>query len=257
MTDILNYNRRAWDAAVGDSEWTIPVGPAVIAAARGGEWQIVLTPIKPVPRTWFPADLNGVDVLCLASGGGQQGPVLAAAGANVTVFDNSPRQLAQDRAVAEREGLAIRSVLGDMADLSVFADASFDRIVHPCSNMFVPAVRPVWAEAYRVLRPGGELLAGFTNPTFYIFDMTKMDAGVLAVRHRLPYSDLTSITPEERQRLADDLQPLEFGHTLDDLIGGQLDVGFVLTGFYEDGWAEIPLAAYLPIFMATRSRKPQ
>jgi len=31
---------------------------------------------------------------CLASGGGQQGPVLAAAGAHVTVFDNSPRQLA-------------------------------------------------------------------------------------------------------------------------------------------------------------------
>ena len=69
-----------------------------------GEWQIVLTPTKPIPRTWFPADLHGVDVLCLASGGGQQGPVLAAAGATVTVFDNSPRQLAQDRAVANVKG---------------------------------------------------------------------------------------------------------------------------------------------------------
>ena len=81
-------------------------------------------------------------MLCLASGGGQQGPILAAAGANVTVFDNSPRQLAQDRLVADREGLAIETVLGDMADLSAFPDARFDLIVHPVSNVFVPDVRP-------------------------------------------------------------------------------------------------------------------
>jgi 2-polyprenyl-3-methyl-5-hydroxy-6-metoxy-1,4-benzoquinol methylase len=106
--EILEHNRRAWDEAVKeDSEWTIPVGPGVIAAAQRGEWDILLTPTKPIPRSWFPPDLRGVRVLCLASGGGQQGPVLAAAGATVTVFDNSPRQLAQDQMVAEREGLAI------------------------------------------------------------------------------------------------------------------------------------------------------
>jgi 2-polyprenyl-3-methyl-5-hydroxy-6-metoxy-1,4-benzoquinol methylase len=70
-------------------------------------------------------------VLCLASGGGQQGPILAAAGARVTVFDNSPQQLAQDRFVARREGLTLETVEGDMRDLSVFADVSFDLIVHP------------------------------------------------------------------------------------------------------------------------------
>ena len=255
--EILDYNRRAWDAAVDDgSQWTVPVGPEVIAATRRGEWQIVLTPTKPVPRTWFPGELGGVDVLCLASGGGQQGPILAATGANVTVFDNSPRQLAQDQAVAAREGLTIRTVTGDMADLAVFADGSFDLIVHPCSNVFVPAVRPVWAEAYRVLRPGGYLLAGFTNPAFFIFDMAQMDEGVFQVRHRLPYSDLTSISAEERAQLADDMQPLEFGHTLEDQIGGQLDAGFVMTGFYEDSWADVALSAYMPLYMATRSRKP-
>ena len=72
------------------------------------------------------------DVLCLASGGGQQGPILAAAGANVTVFDNSPAQLRQDELVARREGLSIRTVQGDMRDLSAFADGSFDLIFHPC-----------------------------------------------------------------------------------------------------------------------------
>ena len=40
-----------------------------------------------MPADWF-GDLAGAPVLCLASGGGQQGPLLAAAGARVTVFDN-------------------------------------------------------------------------------------------------------------------------------------------------------------------------
>ncbi|HXF63651.1 MAG TPA: class I SAM-dependent methyltransferase [Caldilineaceae bacterium] len=255
--DVLGYNRKAWDTAVErGSEWTIPVGPEVIAAARRGEWQIILTPTKPVPRTWFPADLTGLAVLGLASGGGQQGPVLAAAGAQVTIFDNSPRQLAQDRLAAEREGLAIRTVQGDMADLSAFEDASFDLIVHPVSNVFVPDVRPVWREAFRVLRPGGALLAGFMNPTYFIFDMALADEGVLRVRHKLPYSDLTSLTPAERQRYLDDLQPLEFSHTLEDQIGGQIDAGFLIAGFYEDGWEGVTLSDYMPIFIATRAIKP-
>src|SRR5438128_538893 len=127
--DVRTYNSRAWDKAVERaSQWTVPVAADVIAAARQGEWQIVLTPTKPVPRVWFPP-LFGLAVLGLASGGGQQGPVLAAAGAHVTIFDNSPQQLAQDRAVAAREALTIQTIEGDMADLSVFADASFDLIV--------------------------------------------------------------------------------------------------------------------------------
>ena len=79
----------------------------------------MLTNTKPVPRPWF-SDLEGIDVLCLASGGGQQAPIFAAAGANVTVLDNSPRQLAQDRFVAERDSLDLKTVEGDMADLSMF-----------------------------------------------------------------------------------------------------------------------------------------
>ena len=255
--EILDYNRRAWDEAVaGKSEWTIPVGPDVVAAARRGEWQIILTPTKAVPRAWFPADLQGARVLCLASGGGQQGPILAAAGATVTVFDNSPRQLAQDRMVAEREGLAIATEQGDMADLSRFGDGSFDLIVHPVSNLFVPDVRPVWQEALRVLRAGGDLLSGFCNPVMYLFDLALADEGVLEVRHKLPYSDLTHLSAEERQQYMDDLQPLEFGHSLDDQIGGQLDAGFVLTGFYEDVWPGQALSEYMPHYMATRAHKP-
>jgi SAM-dependent methyltransferase len=236
----------------------VPASPATIAAARRGDWQIVLTPNKPVPRDWF-GHLAGADVLCLASGGGQQGPVLAAASAHVTVLDNSPRQLAQDRLVAEREGLAIRTIEGDMADLSPFGDATFDLIVHPVSNTFVPDVRPVWAEAYRVLRPGGSLLSGFCNPVMYIFDQEFLDQGELRVKYHLPYSDVTSPSAEERERYLAAGWPLEFGHTLEDQIGGQTDAGFLIAGLYEDTVAESEddlLSRYTPVFIATRAIKP-
>ena len=264
--DIREYNRMAWDREVErGNEWTVPVSEAVIVAARRGEWEILLTPSKPVPRAWFP-NLEGLDVLCLASGGGQQGPILAAAEAKVTVLDNSPRQLEQDRFVAERHALPITTVEGDMADLSVFSGQSFDLIVHPVSNVFVPDVRPVWEEAFRVLRRGGALLAGFSNPVTYLFDYDLANGcrlsartGVLQVKYALPYSDLTSLTAEERQRHIETGAPLEFSHTLEDQIGGQLDAGFLLTGFFEDAYGEEEndlLTNYMPTFIATRAVKP-
>ncbi|MDX1522668.1 MAG: class I SAM-dependent methyltransferase [Anaerolineae bacterium] len=255
--DVRDFNRTAWDKQVDrGNPYTQPVTAEAIEAARHGEWQISLTDVTPVPRTWFPDDLRGVKVLGLAAGGGQQGPILAAAGATVTVFDNSPKQLAQDRRVADREGLPLTTVEGDMANLAVFADGSFDLIVHPISNVFVPDVNPVWAEAYRVLRPGGILLAGFMNPIEYIFDHHKLDSeNVLEVRFSLPYSDLSSLTEAERQAYHGAETPLEFSHTFDDQIGGQLAAGFVITGFFEDYRQNELIGNYLPSFFATRAVK--
>lgn len=254
--DIREHNRDVWDKEVEHgNEWTVPVSAEQIAAARQGHWRVDLTETRAVPRQWFPP-LEGLDVLCLASGGGQQAPTLAAAGARVTVFDNSPRQLEQDKMVAEREGLELKTIEGDMRDLSVFQDESFDLIFHPCSNLFVPDVRPVWREAFRVLRRGGTLLSGFLNPVLYIFDMELSDRGILEVRHKLPYSDLTSVTEEEGARRIAAGEPLEFGHTLTDQIGGQLDAGFIISGFYEDHHRRLVLAKYTETYIATRAIKP-
>jgi SAM-dependent methyltransferase len=256
--NVVSYNRDAWDKQVegGENPWTQPVSDERIAAARRGEWSIVLTEQKPIPAAWFPRHprLEGLDVLCLASGGGQQGPILAAAGANVTVFDNSPRQLEKDRLVAERDGLSIRTLQGDAANLSAFADASFDLIVHPVSNVFMPDVRPVWREAYRVARRGAALLSGFMNPDIYAFDPEPAD-GVFVAKYALPYSDLTHHSEEERQQLFGD-SPLEFSHTLAEQIGGQLEAGFVLAALYEDWHAGPQQAArYIPTYFATRAVK--
>ena len=256
VMDVREYNRAAWDNEVErGNEWTRAVSPDVIAAARQGQWGVLLTETKPVPREWFP-DLHTLDILCLASGGGQQAPILAAAGGKVTVFDNSPKQLEQDRRVSERESLGLITVEGDMADLSVFADESFDLIFHPCSNLFIPDVRPVWKEAFRVLRHGGALLAGFVNPVIYLFDDRLVERKEPQVRHALPYSDLDSLPEDERRQLFEKGEPLEFGHTLADQIGGQTSAGFWITAFYEDQHRTLPIAKNTPTYIATRAVKP-
>lgn len=258
--DIVKYNSSAWDSVVesGKSEWTQPVSAGDIERARKGEFSIVLTPRIAVPRDWFPDDFTGKDVLCLASGGGQQAPVLAALGANVTSFDNSRRQLDQDEFVAARESLDIRLEQGDAADLSRFSDESFDLIWHPVSNCFMPDIEPVWNEAYRVLRKKGVMLSGFHNPILFIFDREKDEKeGVLEVRYSLPYSDLEDLSAEQRQIYLDKNETLEFGHTLDQQIGGQIKAGFSIVGFFEDYWTleATALDKYCPTFIATKAQK--
>jgi SAM-dependent methyltransferase len=164
-----------------------------------------------------------------------------------------------DRLVAEREGLALTCVRGDMAHLSALRDGSFDLIFHPVSNVFAENVRLVWAECFRVLRPGGALLAGFMNPMFYLFDHDEaLQSGQLVVKYRLPFSDLTSHEPAAKERWLKRGEAVNFSHSLDAQIGGQLAAGFVLTGLYEDGWSDevTPLNRYSPMYLATRALKP-
>src|SRR5262249_59725096 len=135
--------------------------------------------------------------------------VVAAAGAEVTVFDTSPAQLARDEEVAAREGLAIRTVLGDMRDLSAFPDVSFDVIVNPVSNVFCPELAPVWRESFRVLRPGGVLMTGFVNPDIFIFDLTALDErGEFVARHPPPFRSL-DLPADERARAYGQGGPIE------------------------------------------------
>ena len=252
--DIAGYNRHAWDMqAEKGNVWTLPVDQTVIAEARKGNWKIVLTPNKAVPRAWFPP-LAGKRVLCLACGGGQQGPVLAAAGAEVTVLDNSPKQLERDELVAVREDLPLRTELGDMRDLARFPDAYFD-LIAVTGMCFVDDVTFVWKGAYRILKRPGVLIAGCTNPIEYIFDLKAWNAGQLVIRHKIPYSDLVDLSEEERNELiiAKD-EPLCFGHSLRDLIHGQTEAGFLIADFYEDKNGG-PLDQYIDSSFVTKAIK--
>lgn len=256
--DIRAYNREAWNKEVEKGNpWTLPVNNEQIDQAKQGNWKIVLTPTIHVPKNWFP-DFENKPVLCLASGGGQQGPILAAAGGIVTVLDNSPLQLNKDKEVATRENLNLTTVEGDMRDLSMFPDNHFALIFHPVSNVFVPDIRPIWQEAFRVLQPGGFLLSGFTNPINYIFDWQKIDEEhKLEVAYRLPYSDIEDLPKDQLNKFLAEGNPLEFSHSFNDQIGGQIDAGFIISGFYEDRDPFGVMGQHMPTFFAMKAEKPK
>ena len=146
-----------------------------------------------------------------------------------------------------------------MANLSCFANESFDLIFNPASNVFVPDLAPVWRECHRVLRPRGHLLAGFMNPAVFMFDHEEAEkTNELKVKYSLPYSDVSSLSASALQAKLDAGEPIEFSHSLDTQIGGQIKAGFHLVGLYEDHWLDETwlFSNFSPVCIATRALRP-
>jgi len=238
-------------------EWGTPVSEADCEKARRGEWSVVLTPRIPVPKEWFPP-LKGLKLLGLASGGGQQLPIFSVLGAECTVMDYSDRQLESERLVSAREGYHIEIVKADMTLEFPFEDESFDLIFHPVSNCYIEDVYHVWRECYRVLRPGGALLSGLDNGVSYLFD--EDEAGKpLIVKNSLPFNPLKD--PVLMERLMRDNDGVQFSHTFDEQIGGQVKAGFHIVGAYEDYNHSVDAVfatteAGIPAYWATKAVKP-
>jgi SAM-dependent methyltransferase len=230
-------------------EWGRPISHEEYIKALEGDWQMVLTPVKPVPRTWFP-DLSGKRVLGLASGGGQQMPLFAAAGASCTVLDYSEKQLESERAVAEREGYAIEMVRANMTKTLPFEDSSFDIIFHPVSNCYIRDVDHVWKECARVLKTGGLLMAGLDNGINFLF----WDQDESRITGRLPFDPLKN--PDQMEALKREDGGVQFSHSIEEQIGGQLRAGFELLDLYSDtNGSGFLQERGVPCFYATLSRK--
>ena len=225
--DYQDINAKTIDAWVEEGwEWGKPISHDTYVKALRGEWDVVLTPIKPVPHEWF-GDLRGKKLLGLASGGGQQMPIFAALGAECTVLDYSKKQIESERMVSEREGYQIRIIRGDMTKPLPFEDEEFDLIFHPVSNCYVEEIRPIWKECYRVLKKGGYLISGTGLVIDYIVD----DEEKMIV-NSLPFNPLKN--PEQMKQLQQDDSGVQFSHSLEEQIGGQLEAGFRLLNLYED-----------------------
>lgn len=252
---VAEHNRAAWDREVENrNRATIPVTPEQMAAALGGRVSITLTGSRPLPNRWIDA-VNDSNVLCLACGGGQQVPLLAAAGARVTSLDNSPRQLDRDRDVISEYGLAFRPILGDMRDLSCFNADAFDFVFLGLATQFVPDPAPIWREICRVLRQGCHFIAALSNPVAYTLDWLAYQRGVMTIAHPLPYSDLHSLSQEERRARFDPDDPLEFGHTLETQLGGIIASDMCIDGFFEDVAREELTSKFFATYFVIRAKK--
>ena len=155
MSGYLEYNQRRWNEVSRKkaNPYTIPISHEDYVKQKDGPIQVVLTVGKTVPGEWFER-APGKKLLGLACGGGQQGPIFASHGYDVTIMDYSQYQLEADRMVAEREGISIRTVLSDMTQTFPFEDESFDIIFCPVSNVYIEELDTMWRESYRVLRKG-------------------------------------------------------------------------------------------------------
>ncbi|MGH0052811.1 MAG: class I SAM-dependent methyltransferase, partial [Sphaerochaetaceae bacterium] len=200
MDSYVEHNAKAWDHEVEKHTiWTDGCTDEQIEKARKGELDMVLSPFKQVPPSWV-SEVKGKQILALACGGGQQAILLALAGAQVTLFDISERQLAQDSSYAKRLSLDLQCIKGDMRDLSVFTDATFDMIYNPTSTCFIDEVHTMYRHCYRILKPEGSLLTSITNPVLYLFDEKKALKDHLKVKYTIPYSDLKSLSEKELQK---------------------------------------------------------
>ena len=229
-------------------EWGQPISHTEFEEAKNGNFAVKLTPTKSVPKNWI-GDLRGKKVLGIASGGGQQMPIFTALGAACTVLDYSDKQIEQERMVAQREGYLITLLQEDMSTPLPFADDTFDMIFHPVSNCYIEEVKPLWKECYRVLKKGGVLLSGLDIGINYLFDEEEK-----ILINTLPFNPLNN--EEHLRQMQKSNGGIQFSHTSEEQINGQLEAGFTLLSLYDDtnGYGNLHehnVASYI----ATRSIK--
>ena len=249
MKSYTEINAETIDRWIDEGwEWGVPIDHETFLRAKSGDWDVVLTPTKPVPHEWF-GELKGKKLLGLASGGGQQMPIFAALGADCTVMDLSDKQLESERTVAAREGYSIRIIKADMTVRFPFEDGEFDIIFHSVSNCYVKDVDHVWRECARVLKKGGALLSGTDHFVNYLTDESEE-----RIVNRLPFDPLSN--PEQMAQLEATDSGVQFSHTLTEQITGQLKAGFRLVDLYEDTNGEGRLHELnVPTMLAMRSIK--
>ena len=186
-------------------------------------------------REWLPNDVNGLDVLCLASGGGWQSILYASAGARVTVVDISGSMLKRDQREAARRRLSVKTVETSMDDLSQLHDESFDIVHQPVSTCYISDIRKVYREIARVLRDEGLYISQHKQPTsLQITHRTPENHYVLGVEYfhsgSLPATEDTSYR---------ETGTVEFLHQWDDLVGGLCREGFVIEDLREPRRADL------------------
>ncbi|MEI6257023.1 MAG: class I SAM-dependent methyltransferase [Planctomycetota bacterium] len=227
---VLTQNARAWDRlATGRAELAIPATDEAFVDPR--TW---LGSGGPLGRQWLPDRLDGLEVLCLAAGGGKHGPLYAAAGAHVTVVDLSPAMLELDRQVARERRIDMEILQGSMDALGMLAAGRFDLVIHPVSSCYVPDVARVFTEVARVTKPGGRYVSQHKSPASL---QASREPGATG-RYELVHGQMhgqngrAPLPPEPPSRLRE-AGTHEFIHSLTALLGGICRAGFTIEDICE------------------------
>jgi SAM-dependent methyltransferase len=229
MDDISKTNRLRWnDLARANVEYSRPFLDFTVEEAQ-----------KYVFRHGILKAVAGRQVLCLASGGGQDSVAFGLLGADVTVLDLSDVQLERDRQAAAHHSLQTKTVQGDMRDLSVFADNQFDIVWQMYSINFIPSVEAVITEVRRVLKPGGVYFLQFANPFSIGIDEEKWDGKAYPlIGLYIDGEDLSGRFPDWDVKQPDGsmikrLSPHEYRHNLGTVLNCLTGNDFVLLGLWE------------------------
>ncbi len=222
----LEHNARAWDRL---AEGGVPLAQPAPDEAFGDP-RAWVGGGGTVGRPWIPERLDGLEVLCLAAGGGKHGPLYAAAGARVTVLDISGRMLALDRAVARERRVDLEILQGSMDDLGMLAAARFDLVIHPVSTCYVPDVARVFVEVARVTKPQGLYISQHKSPTSLQASLEPGAGGHYELRHPVALRQPLPPAPPSRLR---EVGTHEFVHSLAALLGGICRAGFTIEDFSE------------------------
>lgn len=223
MDDIFEQVEKNMDGLIEKCvDWTSCAAGEQLQAARAGKPGLKFFD-RDVPEGWLK-EIRGKKVLCLAGAGGLQAPLLACAGAEVTVLDLSNKMLDKDREIAARENLQMRIIKGNMCDLSMFEDGVFDYIINPPSLMYVPDVSVVFRECCRMLRRGGVFIMMAPSPVNYLCDYVEdKDGGYYKAVHRMLFCSKDH----------DDSDWIEYGHTMEEYLGGLTACGLLIDGYME------------------------
>lgn len=218
---VVQQNRRAWDRLVRQgSRFT-----------RVANDEAFANPLKSVDAAgWLGGSIAGWKVLCLAAGGGRQGPLYAAAGAEVTVVDLSDEMLRLDRQVAQQRGLKMRILQASMDRLEGLREAEFDLVIHPVSTCYVPDIGRVFAEVARVLRGEGIYVSQHKSPTSLQLSRRPTD-GAYLLEHG--YYDKTPLKPGDLDSSFREPGTLEYVHRLEEIVGGMCRAGFRIEDLVE------------------------
>ncbi|MBD3184725.1 methyltransferase domain-containing protein [Candidatus Poribacteria bacterium] len=210
-------NKKHWERMVKERcGYTIPwldLDVNIIRKYSRGELDNAPDKISVITPKSILTDMEGKDVLCLAAGGGQQSAVFGSLGANVTVVDIAQGQLDADQKAAKHYGYKIKTIQGDMQDLSCLDDDSFD-LVYGTAICYVSDIQKVYSEVSRVLRRDGLFRVDFGQPAIHFI---KWDGEGYQIYK--PYCESLDLREDGA---------IEFRHYMDDIFNRLIEVGLTI-----------------------------